>query len=145
MQCSIAVPTWPCWLSFFSQWHLVQDVKVAPSLEADTNTEIISGILGIFSDKHFKKQILIEICHLEKFSPLLRYVKYLTNFQIFSFGCRKLQFHSLSYLALAVEAAVGERKNRKCKIEIDKAGNLLFVKPLEDGWYQFTNLHLNSS
>ena len=58
-------------------------MKVAPSLEADTNTEILSGILGIFSDKHFKKQILIEICHLEKFSPLLRYVKYLTNFQIF--------------------------------------------------------------
>ena len=57
---------------FFPQWHLVQDVKVDSSLEADTNTEILSGILGIFSDKHFKKQILIEICHLEISSPLLR-------------------------------------------------------------------------
>ena len=94
---------------FFPQWHLVQDVKVDSSLEADTNTEILSGILGIFSDKHFKKQILIEICHLEKFSPLLRYVKYLTNFQIFKWRCRKLQFHSLSYLALAVEAAQDEK------------------------------------
>ena len=85
-------------------------MKVAPRLEADTNTEILSGILGIFSDKHFKKQILIEICHLEKFSPLLRYVKYLTNFQIFKLRCRKLQFHSLSYLALAVEAVRKEKQ-----------------------------------
>ena len=78
-------------------------------MEADTNTQILSGILEIFSDKHFKKQILIEICHLEKFSPLLRYVKYLTNFQIFKLKCRKLHFHSVSYLALAVEAVREEK------------------------------------
>ena len=70
-------------------------MKVAPRLEADTNTEILSGILGIFSDKHFKKQILIEICHLEISAPLFRYVKYLTNFQTFEIRSRKFQFQPL--------------------------------------------------
>ena len=137
MHCSIAVPTWPCWLSIFPQWHLVQDVKVDSRLEADTNTEILSWILEIVADKHFKKQILIEICHLEKFSPLLRYVKYLTNFQIFKLRCRKLQFHSLSYLALAVEAAPGW-KIENVKLKLARSG--IFCLPTKPLWMLYRTL-----